>query len=91
MSPELQEVFARRMQPTRMHVLLAVEWHNVEDAVEACVIDLDVGHIGTDDIKPFMQDRFRYLEGLQKALVTANATMRALTCYRDLQVQRTLA
>lgn len=91
MSPELQEVFARRMQPTRMHVLLAVEWHNVEDTVEACVIDLDAGHIGTADIKPFMQDRFRYLEGLQKALVTANAAMRARTCYSDLQFQRDAA
>lgn len=91
MSPELQEVFDRRMQPTRMHVLLAVEWMNVEDAVEACIGDLEAGRIGKGGIKPFMQDCFRHLEGLQKALVTGSATMRARWCYFDLQLQRAAA
>lgn len=91
MSPAMQEIFDKRMQPTRMHVLLAVEWFNVEDAVEACVFALDTGRIERDDIKPFMQRRFRHLEGLQRALVTGSATMRARTCYLDLQFQKELA
>lgn len=91
MSPELQDIFDRRMRPTTMHVLLAVEWHNVENAVEACVIALDTERIGRDDIKPFMQARFETLEGLQQALVVANATMRARTCYLDLQLMRDAA
>lgn len=88
MSPDLQTIFERRMQPTRMHVLLAVEWHNVEAAVEACVDDLEAGRISYDGIKSFMQSRFHDLEGLQQALVTGSATMRARTCYLDLQFLR---
>lgn len=91
MSPELQEIFDKRMRPTEMHVMLAVEWMNVEDAVEACLADLDAGRIGQDDIKAFMLDRCHNLEGLQKAWVTANAAMRARTCFSDLQLQRELA
>jgi len=85
MSPELREIFDRHMQPTRMHVLLAVEWHNVEDAVEACIGDLEAERIGKDDIKAFMQSRFCHLEGLQNALVIGNATMRARSCFFELQ------
>ena len=88
MSPALQAIFDRRMQPTRMHALLAAEWFNVEDAVEGCIGNLDAGRIDCTDIRPFMQDRFRYLEGLQQALVVANASMRARTCYHDLQLLR---
>lgn len=91
MSPEMREIFNRRMRPSTMHALLAVEWMNVEDAVEACIGDLDAGHIGPEDIKHFMQNRFRHLEGLQKAWVTANAAMRTRTCFSDLQLQRELA
>lgn len=88
MSPELQEIFDRRMQPTRMHVLLAVEWMNVEDAVEACINEVDAGRIGRDDIKRFMLAKFHELEGLQKVLVTTNAFMRARICFFDLRMQR---
>ena len=88
MSPELQEIFDRRMRPTTMHTLLAVEWMNIEDAVETCLTDLKAGRIGQDDIKAFMLERFHNLEGLQKAWVTANATMRARTCFSDLQLMR---
>jgi hypothetical protein len=88
MSPELQEIFDLRMRPTTMHALLAVKWWDVEDAVEACINELDAGRINRDDVKPFMQSRFQNLEGLQKALVIGNATVRARTCYLDLQVWR---
>lgn len=91
MSPELREIFDKRMRPTEMHVLLAVEWMNVEDAVVSCLTDLEAGHIGQDNIKAFMQTRFHDLDGLQKAWVTANAAMRARTCFSDLQLQRELA
>jgi hypothetical protein len=91
MSPELQEIFDRRMQPTRMHALLAVEWFNVEDAVETCLTALEAGHVGRDDIKCFMRGRFETLAGLQQALVIANATMRAKACYHDLQLRKELA
>lgn len=91
MSPELQTIFERRMQPTVMHKLLAAEWFNVEDAVEACIGDLDAGYIGSDDIKPYMLTRFHELVGLQKALVVGSATMRARACCFDLERLRDAA
>lgn len=91
MSPELQEIFDRRMRPTSMHALLAVKWFEVEVAVEACLIDLDAGRVSYDDIKSFMRSRFHDLEGLQQAVVVGSAAMRAKACYHDLQFQRNAA